>query len=73
MNNDDDNIGIYPQRVTITLNLHNGTGGNTIAVHALLNMLERLQDSLIYPSAATLQFAASLQPEQQHRQPHDRR
>jgi hypothetical protein len=58
MNTHDDNIYLYPQRVTITLDLHHGTGANTIAVHALLNMLERLQDSGIYPSAATLHVTA---------------
>jgi len=56
--NDDDNIYLYPQRVTITLDLHYGIGANTIAVHALLNMLERLEDSGIYPTAATLNVTA---------------
>ena len=56
MNNDDDNIHLYPQRVAITLDLHYGTGVNIIAVHTLLNMLERLQDSFFYPSAAIRHF-----------------
>ena len=56
--NDDDNIYLYPQRVTITLDLHYGTGANTVAIHALLNMLQRLEDSGIYPSAASLHVAA---------------
>ena len=56
--NNDDNIHLYPQRVAITLDLHYGTGGNIIAVYTLLNLLERLQDSFFYPSAATLRFAA---------------
>ena len=53
----EDNIYLYPQRVTITLDLRYGIGGNTIAVHAMLNLLERLQDNGIYPSAATLHIA----------------
>lgn len=53
----DDNIYLYPQQVTITLDLHYGTGGNTIAVRALLNLLERLEDAGIYPTTATLHVA----------------
>ena len=52
----DDQAYHHPQRVTITFDLDHGIGTNTVAVRALLSMLERLEDAGLHPRAASLQL-----------------
>jgi hypothetical protein len=46
----------YPQRVTISFDLPFGLGTDTIAVQALLNLLDHLEHDGIRPHATTLKI-----------------